>query len=99
LYSIIIKVDSKEGEESLWFSYISEEELIEMGPLINEIIKNGGYFPTGSYIGNDDPRPDVLYSGLPGWKILTSRLPTPLSGFKKILEIHVFKDNPNSLYM
>jgi hypothetical protein len=95
----LIKVDSREGEESCWFSEISEKELAEMKELISEIRKNSGYFPTQNHIEDGDLRPDLLYSNYPGWKSLITRLPTPDSGFHKITEIHVFREDPISLYM
>ena len=94
---ILIKVDAREGEESCWLTEIRETELEEMRDLILEIQKNSGYFPTRTT--EDDPRPDLLYSGFPGYNNLVSRLPTPISGYKKIVEIHIFYETPISLYM
>ena len=96
--NILIKVDSKEGEESTWVTYITTEELLKLKPLLREIKNNNGYFPTSFYLNDEDPKPEILYSGFEGWNILKGRLPTPTSGFKRITEIHVY-DNPISLYM
>ena len=95
--NLLVRVDSREGEESTWMTYITEEELRKLRPLLDELKKNSGYFPTGTYL-EDEPKPEILYSGYEGWNILKGRLPTPISGFKRILEIHVYND-PISLYM
>ena len=97
--NIIIRVEAEDGEESLWMSGIKSEELDEMTPLLLEIQKNNGYFPTGKFRNENDPKPEILYSGYSGWKTLVSRLPTPSSGIKRILEIHVYREDPISLYM
>ena len=54
---------------------------------------------TPNQIKEGDPRPDLLYSGWPGWNSLITRLPTPISGFHKITEVHIFPGAPTSLYM
>ena len=99
MFTIILKVDAVEGEESTWVSKISEEELTEMKSLLEAIFKNNGYFPTDNKCEEGDPRADLLYSSYPGWKSLITRLPTPISGYRKIVEIHVFSGAPTSLYM
>ena len=96
---ILIKVDAREGEESCWVTEIGEHEAYEVWELLKEIEKNSGYFPTPNHIKERDPRPDLLYSGWPGWNSLVTRLPTPISGFRKIIEVHVFQEAPTSLYM
>ena len=96
---IFIKVDAREGEESSWVTEIGEHEACEVWELLKEIEKNSGYFPTPNHIKEGDPRPDLLYSGFSGWNSLVTRLPTPVSGFHKITEVHVFQETPISLYM
>ena len=96
---ILIKVDAREGEESCWVTEIGMNEISSLWELLKEIEKNSGYFPTPNHIKDGDPRPDLLYSGWPGWNSLTTRLPTPVSGFHKITEVHVFQGAPTSLYM
>lgn len=97
--NIVIRVDAEIGEESTWVSEIKSEEFDEIVPLLLEIKKNDGYFPTGKFRKDDDPKPEILYSGYSGWKNLISRLPTPSSGIKRISEIHIYKENPISLYI
>ena len=96
---LLIRVDAREGEESCWLTEIEQAELYEMWGLLKDIEKNSGYFPTPNHIREDDPRPDLLYSSWPGWNSLITRLPTPVSGFHRITEIHVFSEAPISLYM
>ena len=96
---ILIKVDAREGEESSWVTEISVDEACEVWKLLKEVEKNSGYFPTPNHIKEGDPRPDLLYSGWAGWNSLITRLPTPISGFNKIIEVHVFQEAPTSLYM
>lgn len=96
---ILIKVDAREGEESCWLTEIEEKEARELWDLVKNIEKNSGYFPTSNHIRGKDPRPDLLYSGWSGWNSLISRLPTPISGFNKITEVHIFQETPISLYM
>lgn len=96
---LLVKVDAREGEESCWVTEVSEEEAGDLWELGKEIEKNSGYFPTQHNLEDPDPRPDILYSGFKGWNSLISRLPTPLSGFHRIIEIHFFKESPISLYM
>lgn len=96
---LLIKVDAREGEESCWMTEISEKEVYEVWRLLKEVKKNSGYFPTSKKIEDGDPRPDILYSSSPGWNSLITRLPTPLSGYHKIIEAHIFKERPISLYM
>jgi hypothetical protein len=80
-------------------TYISKKELRLLKSLLIELKKNNGYFPTLQFLKDNDPKPEILYSDYPGWNILKSRLPTPVSGFKRILEVHVFGNSPKSLYM
>lgn len=96
---IFIRVDAREGEESGWLTEISVEEANILWGLLKEIEKNSGYFPTPNHIKEGDPRPDLLYSSWPGWNSLVTRLPTPVSGYHKITEVHVFQEAPTSLYM
>jgi hypothetical protein len=96
---ILIKVDAREGEESCWVTEIGMDEISILWELLKEIEKNSGYFPTPNHIKEGDPRPDLLYSGWAGWNSLVTRLPTPVSGFHKITEVHVFQEAPISLYM
>ena len=96
---ILIKVDAREGEESCWLTEISIEEARKVWSLVKEIEKNSGYFPTSNRIKEGDPRPDLLYSEWSGWNSLITRLPTPISGFHKITEVHFFQEAPISLYM
>ena len=97
--TILVKVETQEGEESTWMSGITPSEMTILEPLLIEIKNNGGYFPTGRYLVDGDPKPELLYSDYPGWNILKGRLPRPSSGIKQILEIHVFYEDPISLYM
>ncbi len=96
---ILIKVDAREGEEGSWVTEIEEKEACKVWKLLKEIEKNSGYFPTPNHIKEGDPRPDLLYSGWSGWNSLITRLPTPVSGFHRIVEAHIFREAPISLYM
>lgn len=96
---IQILVEARYGEESNWVSDISEEEFVLLNPLLADIEARRGYFPTGDYYEYPDPNPYDLYSQYPGLGILKRLLPTPIHGFGKISEIHVFKDDPISLYL
>ena len=98
ILTLVIKVETIDGEESTWLTGINQDELETLKPLFNEIKKNNGYFPTGKFLKEPDPKPEILYSSFPGWSILTSRLPTPSSGFKQITEVHIMK-SLISLYM
>jgi len=97
--NIFIRVETVEGEESNWLSGITEEEMRLLEPLLLEVKDQGGYFPTGQFLMKGEPRPEILYSSFPGWSILKGRLPEPRSGIKRILEVHVFREDPISLYM
>lgn len=90
---ILIIVDCPDGEESMWLSEISEEELNLITPLLVEIKNYEGYFPTGSYI---DPNltTEQLYGHLEGYKIINRFLPTPVHGFSRIEEALLFKQDP-----
>jgi hypothetical protein len=94
---VLIKVDAVEGEEGSWITEIGDSEVRDLWELLKEIEKNSGYFPSKTIDG--DPRADILYSGFRGWNSLISRLPTPPSGYHKIIEVHIFKEAPISLYM
>lgn len=96
---IQILVEARYGEESNWISDINESELNQLNPLLAEIERRKGYFPTGDYYVYPDPNPDDLYSEYPGLAILKRLLPTPVHGFGRISEVHVFTVDPISLYL
>ena len=96
---IQVLVEARYGEESSWVSDISEEELNLLNPLLADIENRKGYFPTGDYYEYPDPSPYELYSQYPGLEVLKKILPTPIHGFGKISEIHVFTVDPISLYI
>ena len=97
---MIIKADVPEGEEGTWMTEIGDKELKNLLPLLQEIKRNGGYFSTGQFYVEPDPKPEILYSHFPGWSSLISRLPTPKTGIRRILEVHFFPSVPvKSLYM
>jgi hypothetical protein len=96
---ILILVESRIGEESMWVSDITEEEMSKLEPLLYEIQKRNGYYPTGSYYTSPDPKPEELYKYFDGFEILRTRLPTPINGFGKIREVTVMTGDSYSLYM
>lgn len=96
---IQILVEARYGEESNWISDINESEFELLNPLLAEIEKRRGYFPTGSYYTYPDPNPLDLYSEFPGLEVLKRLLPTPIHGFGRISEVHVFTVDPISLYI
>jgi hypothetical protein len=96
---IIIHVDCDLGEDSMWMSDISPEEFEILKPLIDEIYKNSGYFPTGSKWNLEDPTVEDLYGGFKGIEDFISRIPCPIHGIERISEIYVFCEEPFSLYM
>ena len=97
---IIIKADVPEGEEGTWMTRIEERELHDLLPLLEEIKRNEGYFPSPVFRVEPDPKPEILYSHFPGWSSLISRLPTPKTGIRRILEVHFFpSEDVKSLYM
>jgi len=83
---ILIKVDCKEGEESMWLSDIEESELDLVAPLIRDIKLNNGYWPEGA-------------QQYPGYLEIKNRLPSPPSGIERISEIYVFSNDLFSLIM
>lgn len=96
---IQVLVEARYGEESNWISDVSEEELNLLNPLLAEIERRRGYYPTGEYYIFPDPKPEDLYSSFPGYEILKRILPTPTHGFGRISEVHVFTVDPISLYI
>lgn len=96
---IQILVEARYGEESNWVSDISDNELNLLNPLLAEIERRRGYFPTGDYYTYPDPNPFDLYSEFPGLGVLKRLLPTPIHGFGRICEVHVFTVEPISLYI
>lgn len=96
---IQILVEARYGEESNWVSDIDQSEFELLNPLLAEIEKRNGYFPTGDYYTYPDPNPLDLYREFPGLEILKRLLPTPLHGFGRISEVHVFTVDPISLYI
>lgn len=96
---IQILVEARYGEESNWVSDINEYEFSQLNPLLAEIERRKGYFPTGDYYEYPDPSPDDLYAEYPGLEILKRLLPTPIHGFGRISEVHVFTVDPISLYL
>ena len=97
--TIIVKVDCNAGEEGMYMSEITGEEFDILKPLIDEIFRRQGYFPTGSKYNYGDPTVEDLYGGFPGIDDFISRIPSPLHGIERISEIHVFCEAPVSLYM
>ena len=97
---IQIVVECRFGEESMWVSEISDYEFNILEPLIAEIERRKGYFPTGDYYTSPDPKPEDLY-GCYGeaFKILQRSLPTPCHGFGRISEVHIFKGKELELYI
>ena len=96
---IQVLVEARYGEESNWLSDVTEEELNLLNPLLAEIERRRGYYPTGDYYTYPDPKPEDLYGSYPGLQILRRMLPTPIHGFGRISEVHVFTVDPISLYI
>ena len=96
---LVIRVSTVEGEDNTRLTEISDEEYHYLEELISEIKKHNGYFATGRFRVDEDPKPEILYSGFRGWNILISRLPTPISGIKKIEEFHFFNNVSKSIYI
>lgn len=96
---IQITVDCEPGEECTWVSDITREEMEILDPLLMEIKKRNGYYPTEKFLDPSDPKPEELYSMFPGFEILRRRLPSPLSGIGKIREIDVFTGEIFTLYI
>ncbi len=96
---IQILVEARYGEESNWVSDINQEEFNLLNPLLAEIERRRGYYPTGDYYSYPDPNPEDLYSEYPGLPVLKRLLPTPIHGFGRISEVHVFTSDPISLYI
>lgn len=97
--TIIFKVNSREGEESIWISEINEEEFILLNQVLLEIKKYNGYFPSIENQDNLDPSPEELYGMLEGFKYINGRLPSPIHGFTRIEEVILFSENSKVLYM
>lgn len=97
---IQVSVECRYGEESTWVSDINQEEFDALNPVLAEIEQRRGYFPTGDYYVSPDPKPEELYSHHQfGWTVLNRILPSPIHGFGKINEVHVFMNDPISLYI
>ena len=97
--TIIVKVDCNAGEEGMYMSEITAEEANILDPLLNEIFKHSGYFPTGDKYHYGDPTVEDLYGQFQGIEDFISRIPSPLHGIERISEIHIFCEAPVSLYM
>jgi hypothetical protein len=95
---LLVKVECSEGEESIYISEVSQEDLYNLGNILESIKENSGYFPTGIYHIQPDPSPFDLYGGFPGFNDFLGRLPNPPSGIKRISEI-VLADPVSTLYM
>lgn len=96
---IVILVDGEVGEETIKMSEITYEQFVKIQPLTLEIKKYAGYYPTGDYYDPEEPGPEELYGSFPGFDMFERFLPSPDSGFGKILEINVFQEDPITLYM
>lgn len=91
MYTIIILVDARQGEDKWAVDEVSELDLKVMEPLLVEIKKNGGYYPTEGRNQPGAPNARDLYHGYEGWNVLDSIVPRPLSGFTRIIEIRLFR--------
>lgn len=97
---IVVIVDCEIGEESIKISEVTPDFMNTINDLLLYIKKLGGYYPTGDYYEEGEMQdPELLYREFSSFRLLDEILPEPTHGFKKILEIHVFKEGPISLYM
>lgn len=98
-FTVIIKVSCLKGEESTSVVTLSDLDMELIEPILIDIKSRRGYFPTGKYVQPGYPTPKDLYRHYPGWDILSTILPEPLSGFPQISEVKVYKDVPMVLDM
>lgn len=98
-FTVIIKVSCLKGEESTSVITLNDLDMELIEPILIDIKSRRGYFPTGKYIQSGYPTPKDLYGNYPGWDILSTILPEPLSGFPQISEVKVYKDDPMILDM
>lgn len=84
---ILIEVDCEPGEEYLRLSEISEEEFRTIEPLINCIMENGGYYPTGDFVRGY--LPESIYQHQEIQDLFEKFLPMPKQGFSNILNIEI----------
>lgn len=95
---IVFIVDCEPGEESISITSIDQEEMANVDPVLQEIKRHNGYYPTGDFLDYNSPTPEELYGNFAGFEEVESRLPRPVHGFKRIDEVHVF-DNSLTLIM
>lgn len=98
-FTVIIKVSCLKGEESTSVVTLNDLDMELIEPILIDIKSRRGYFPVGKYIQPGYPTPKELYGNYPGWDILSTILPEPLSGFPQISEVKVYKDEPLILDM
>lgn len=98
-FTVIIKVSCAKGEESTSVVTLSDLDMELIEPVLMDIKSRRGYFPTGKYVQPGYPTPKDLYRHYPGWDILSTILPEPLSGFPQISEVRVYRDEPMVLDM
>ena len=98
-FTVIIKVSCIKGEESTSVVTLSDLDMELIEPILIDIKSRRGYFPTGRYVQLGYPTPKELYGNYPGWDILSTILPEPLSGFPQISEVRVYRDDPMILDM
>lgn|SRR5574344_7210 len=93
-YKIIIRVACRDGEDSMSYNTIEDDDISVLNPLLQDIKEHRGYFPSGSFIEPDKPSAKDLYDNYVGWDILGSILPKPKSGIIAIIDIMLYKENP-----
>lgn len=98
-FTVIIKVSCIKGEEGISVVTLSDLDMELIEPILLDIKSRRGYYPTGKYVQPGCPTPKDLYRHYPGWDILSTILPEPLSGFPQISEVRVYKDDPMILDM
>lgn len=96
--TIVIKAEYSPGEEITKMSEITVGEMEVLEPLIDRIYNNSGYFPTGSKYNLGEPSIEELYGDCIGIVDFMTRIPDDRD-IEKITEIHVFREEPISLYM
>lgn len=93
-YTMIIQVAGEDDENCISISKVSDADMEVMYPILEEIKRNKGYFTKGSYVRPGEPSGRDLYRNFIGWDVFSSHLPDPPSGFSRVLEVKLFRDNP-----
>lgn len=84
---ILVEVNCEPGEEYLRLSNISEDDFKTILPLINLIMENEGYYPTGDFVR--DELPESIYKHQNIQELFEKFLPMPKQGFSNIISIEI----------